>query len=213
LRPINKEDTRLNRRRFALAAAAAAAAFTLAACQDKPAAEASATAASAPSAAPAAKQSAQEIYELAAKNGTGFTVGPMMAANTVYVFFDPACPHCAHLWQESKPLAGKLKIVWMPVQLLRSTSGAVGATILTASDPAVAMETNEASVAARGPGLAPAASLPEDVLAKVKANTDLFTKAGAESVPFILFKNGKSGQYGTHAGAVGPDELAAMVGL
>ena len=33
--------------------------------------------------------------EIVAAEGKGFTVGAMMAANPVYVFFDPQCPHCA----------------------------------------------------------------------------------------------------------------------
>jgi thiol:disulfide interchange protein DsbG len=203
--PNNEEDFRLlNRRRFALAAPAALlAACALSACQDKPEAAAPA---------PAAQIPAQDLYALAAK-GNGFTVGPVMAAHTVYVFFDPACPHCAHLWGEAKPLAGKLKIVWMPIALLRNTSGPQGATILGAPNPAEAMEQNEASVLAHGPGIAVPASLPDELLAKVKANTELFNKAGAESVPFIVFRNAKSGQAGTHAGAVSTAELAAMAGI
>jgi thiol:disulfide interchange protein DsbG len=201
----------LNRRRFALAAPAALlAACTLAACQDKPAASAAASAGTA--GASPAQAPAPDAYALAAK-GTGFTVGPVMAAHTVYVFFDPACPHCAHLWNEAKPLATRLKMVWMPVQLLRNTSGPQGATILAAANPAEAMEQNEASVLARGPGIAVPASLPDGLLAKVKANTELFNQAGAESVPFIVFRNAQSGQVGTHAGAVSTAELAAMAGV
>ncbi|MEW6707780.1 MAG: thioredoxin fold domain-containing protein [Pseudomonadota bacterium] len=197
----------MNRRRFALriatVAAALAAITTLPACQDKPADS---------TAAPAAKPSAQEIYALAAK-GSGFTVGPMMAANTVYVFFDPACPHCAHLWNAAKPLAGRMKVVWMPISLLRSASGPQGAAILAAADPAAAMAQNEASVLARGDGIAVPDGLPDEALNKVKANTELFRQAGAESVPFIVYRNAKTGQYGAQAGAVGTEELAAMVGV
>ena len=177
--------------------------LVLPACQDKGAR---------PAAPSAAKASAQDVHALAAK-GSGFTVGPVMAAHTVYVFFDPACPHCAHLWSEAKPLAGKLKIVWMPIGLLRSSSVTQGAAILGAPNPVAAMEENEASVLARGNGIAAPSSLPEALLAKVKANTALFNQAGAESVPLIVYRNAKSGVYGMHAGAVTTAELAAMAGL
>lgn len=206
--PKPDEDIRLNRRRFALTAAALVAASALTtACQSK---EKSADA-EAPAA--ATKLSAKEVYDLAASKGTGFTVGPIMAAHTVYVFFDPACPHCAHLWGEAKPLAARLKIVWMPIGLLRNSSGPQGATILGAPNPPAAMEQNEASVLAHGAGIDVPKSLSDDVLAKVRANTVLFNQAGAESVPLIVFRNGKSGEYGVHAGAVSTDELAAMAGL
>jgi thiol:disulfide interchange protein DsbG len=203
--PKPDEDIRLNRRRFSLTAATLLAMSALStACQSKE------KGADAPT--PATKLSAQDVYTLAGK-GSGFTVGPIMAAHTVYVFFDPACPHCAHLWGEAKPLAARLKMVWMPVNLLRNSSGPQGAAILSAPDPAAAMEQNEASVLAHGNGIEARPSLPDEVLAKVRANTQLFNQAGAESVPLIVFHNGKSGEYGVHAGAVSTGELAAMAGL
>ena len=36
-------------------------------------------------------------YVAVATQGKGFTVGAMMSANTVYVLFDPQCPHCGRL--------------------------------------------------------------------------------------------------------------------
>lgn len=199
----------MNRRRFALCALAALPPL-LAACQDKAATPdvsgAAAPAASTPATTSGTSAGASDAFSVAAK-GHGFTMGPLMAAHTVYVFFDPACPHCAHLWQEAQPLAGKLKIVWMPVQLLRNTSGQQGATIISAADPAAAMAQNEASVLARGPGIDVNPSLPDDALAKVKANTELFNQLGADSVPFIVSKNG------THAGAMSTGELAAFAGI
>lgn len=160
------------------------------------------------SAAPAAKTS----YDIAAQ-GKGFSVGPMMAAQVVYVFFDPACPHCAHLWQGAQQLGTRLRIVWMPVGFLRPQSTPQGATILAAADPVAAMNTNEASVLQRGPGIPADPKVPDAVLQQVKANTALLKQLNADSVPFIVFKNGKTGQVGTHAGAVPPDELLQMIGM
>jgi len=53
----------------------------------------------------------------------------------------------------------------------------------------------------------------DEALAKVKANTDLYAKLGEDSVPLIVFKNAKTGQYGTRTGSVATDELAALVGV
>ena len=97
----------------------------------------------------ARKPSGIEAYAIA-QRGHGFTVGAVMAANTVYVFFDTTCPHCAELWTASQPLLNRLKMVWMPIGLLRPQSGPQGATILAAPDPAKAMTENETSVLARG---------------------------------------------------------------
>jgi thiol:disulfide interchange protein DsbG len=182
---------------------ALAASLALAACKDKPAAQT-------PAAPPAT--SPREVYDIAA-GGHGFAIGPVMAANTVYVFFDSQCPHCAQLWSNAKPLLGKLKMKWMPVALLGPASLAQGATILGAGAPVDAMERNEALVLARKGGITADPSAPAEVLDKVKANTALFARSGADSVPLIVFKNAKTGEYGSHAGAVSTDELAAMAGL
>jgi thiol:disulfide interchange protein DsbG len=162
---------------------------------------------------PTLKLSAEEAYKLAA-TGSGFTVGPMMAANTVYVFFDTTCPHCAHLWQSAEPLRTKLKMVWMPVGLLRPQSSKQGATILSAADPVAAMTQNETRLMNRQGGIEVPANLSDAVLAKVKANTTIFTdKLGANSVPLVLLRNAHSGNYVAHSGAAETAQLAAMVGL
>lgn len=197
----------MNRRLFTLATTASVALLALSACKDKPAETASGAAPAAQSAAAAQ----QPPYEAAAK-GNGFTIGQMMAANTVYVFFDPTCPHCAQLWANSKPLLSKLRMVWIPIAL-RPATAAQGATILTAPDPVAAMEENEASVLQNKGGITASQSLSDEAKAKIKANTELFESIGGNSVPFIVFKNGKSGAQGTHAGAVDTARLAEMAGL
>ena len=197
------------------ASALAVVALTLMAC-DKPAtpdaAIPTAGAASAAAAATGEAMTPRAAYEAASK-GSGFTTGPVMAANTVYVFFDPTCPHCAALWTNAKALSTKLKIVWMPIGLLHRSSEPQGATILASADPVAAMNENETSVLARGAGITVSQSLSDDVVAKVKANTDIFKKLGAESVPLIVYRNGKTGQFGKHDGAVPAEELAAMAGV
>jgi thiol:disulfide interchange protein DsbG len=191
----------VNRRHIVLAAVSLA--WT--ACSDK----APAIAAPAPA---NSKMSAHEVYDAAAR-ASGFPVGALMAANTVYVFFDPACPHCASLWMSAKPLAKTLKVVWIPVGWLQRQSAPQGATILSAADPVAAMNENEASVLERKGGITVSPSLTDEALAKVKANTDLFNRLGQDSVPLIVFKNGRTGVYGMQAGAVPTEELAALAGL
>jgi thiol:disulfide interchange protein DsbG len=206
-------------RRSALLPTALTLAFALAACSKQEAASAPApSAAPTEAAAPATTSqagtaaAAKTPYDIAAQ-GKGFSVGPMMAAQVVYVFFDPACPHCAHLWTGAQQLSTKLRMVWMPVGFLRPGSTAQGATILAAADPTAAMSTNEASVLQKGPGIAADPKVPAAVLDQVKANTDLLKQLNADSVPFIVFKHAKTGQAGTHAGALPPDELLQTIGL
>ena len=165
-----------------------------------------------PAAAPARTPTAPEAYAIAAK-GSGFTVGAVMAANTVYVFFDTTCPHCAELWKASQPLLNRIKMVWMPIGLLRPSSGPQGATILAAADPAQAMSENEARVLDRSGGISVPSSLPDEAVAKVKANTELFRQLRADSVPLIVYRNARTGEHGMHAGALDTAGLAAVAGV
>jgi thiol:disulfide interchange protein DsbG len=167
------------------------------------------TSATASTGAPAA---AGDAYERASR-GHGFSVGPMMASQVVYVYFDPACPHCAHLWSATQPLQTKLRMVWVPVGFLRPQSVGQGATILAAADPSAAMRLNEASVLERGPGIPIDPAVPAEVQDRVKANTEILKQMGAESVPFIVFKHAKTGQAGTYAGALPTDEFVRLIGL
>ena len=143
----------------------------------------------------------------------GFTVGTVMAANTAYVFFDTTCPHCAHLWQAAQPLLGQLKMVWIPIGLLRPQSGPQGVAILGAADPAAAMKENEASVITGGAGITASGTPDPVLLEKVQANTELFKRLGADSVPLLLFRNAKTGQAGRQEGALETAALAALLGL
>lgn len=216
----------MQRRLFALTALASL--IGLSACQKQadttaPSATSSPASAGAPTTVPAAAggtespaaaavSTAQDAYVLAA-TGNGFSTGPIMSSHTVYVFFDTTCPHCAHLWQNAQTVAGQLKVVWIPVAFLRPQSLPQGATILSAADPIAAMNENEASVANHGNGITAATSLDDEVVAKVRANTSMFKQLNSDSVPLIVYRNGKTGEVGQHAGAVTGPELLALVGL
>lgn len=205
----------MQRRFFALSSFATLATLAaLSGCDRKGETVAAPGAAPAPAASanPATPAAAQDAHTLAA-GGHGFVTGPMMSAQAVYVFFDPACPHCAHLWQNAQALDKPLKIVWLPIGWLRPQSLPQGATILSAPDPAATMAQNEASVLANRGGISAMGTLDEAVVAKVKANTELFHQLKGESVPLIVFRNARTGEVGQHAGAVDGAQLLAFAGL
>lgn len=199
-----------------LAVLAALAGLTLAACEQKPAVSPSASAsASAPSApdAKAAAPAGSSILDTVAAQASGFSVGPMMASRTVYVFFDPQCPHCGRLWEASKPVVDKLRMMWIPVGILNPNSAPQGAALLAASDAVATMNRHEAEIAAGRSGLVPPAKPAPELLDKVKANTQLWKTVGAESVPFMLYRNPASGQIANFAGAADTATLKQMFGL
>ena len=144
--------------------------------------------------------------------GRGFTVGSPMSARTVYVFFDPQCPHCAALWQSAKPLKSQAKFIWMPVGIIGKTSIAQGATILSSPDPIAAMEQNETSILARQGGISASGDI-DAMKPVVEKNTALMTRFGFASIPTIVALNAQTGALVTNEGSLPTAELARLLGL
>lgn len=164
-----------------------------------------------PAPAKAAKQAIS--LETIAAQAKGFTVGSMMSANTVYVFFDAQCPHCGHLWEASLPFQKKVKFVWIPVGWINASSVAQGAALLTATNPGALMSEHEASLLAKKGGISAPSSIPPEIEQAIKANTQLLGSFGAEAVPFIVARDLKSGQTVSRDGAMSTQALASFLGI
>jgi thiol:disulfide interchange protein DsbG len=188
-----------------LAAAVLCAVLALAACDKTP----EASSAGKPAAETGSQPVSLAVIQAEAK---GFTVGSPMSVRTVYVFFDPQCPHCAQLWETAKPLKSQTKFVWIPIRLLNDTSEGQGAAILAAKDPVAAMDEHEASMAAKTGGISAMGDLAAQ-RAIVKKNTELFNRFGFASVPSIVATQAQSGAMIVHEGALPTAELAKMLGL
>ena len=189
--------------RVLLLPVAAALALGLAGCKDSPKPE--------PVTAPKAAAQAVSVETLAAE-GKGFSVGSTMAARTVYVFFDPQCPHCAALWVAAKPLKSQARFVWMPVSLINPTSTTQGAALLAAADPVMAMDQHEASMVAKQGGIMAKGDV-EAQKAQVMANTALMNRYGFGSVPVIIGKHATTGELVVKEGALPTPALANALGL
>ncbi len=189
--------------RVLLLPVAAALALGLAGCKDSPKPE--------PVTAPKAAAQGVNVETLAAE-GKGFSVGSTMAARTVYVFFDPQCPHCAALWVAAKPLKSQARFVWMPVSLINPTSTTQGAALLAAADPVMAMDQHEASMAAKQGGIMAKGDV-EAQKALVTANTALMNRYGFGSVPVIIGKHATTGELVVKEGALPTPALANALGL
>ena len=181
----------------------AALALGLAGCKESPKPE--------QGAAPKAASQAVTVEALAAE-AKGFSVGPAMAARTVYVFFDPQCPHCAALWMAAKPLKSQARFVWIPVGLLNPTSTVQGAALLASADPVTAMDQHEASMAAKQGGITAQGDV-EAQKAQVTANTALMNRYGFGGVPVIVGKHAVTGALVVKEGALPTPELANALGL
>lgn len=162
---------------------------------------------------PAAALAPTQALEMISTQGKGFTAGPIMAAQTVYVLFDPQCPHCGHLWQASQPLHKKVKFVWIPVSIINGKSTVQGAALLTATAPIELMTAHEASILAGTGGLPGTDEVAAPVRATIEANTALFNALKLESVPFIVSRNKQTGQAISNSGALSPQALAQWLGV
>ena len=147
-----------------------------------------------------------------ATEARGFTVGSAMSVRTVYVFFDPQCPHCSELWRNAKPLNTKVRFVWIPVGLINASSTAQGATLLAAADPAAAMDEHEASMTAKRGGIG-ASSATDAHKAAVAKNTGLLNQFGFTSVPTIVSTHAQTGALVTNQGSMSTAALSGLLGL
>jgi thiol:disulfide interchange protein DsbG len=151
--------------------------------------------------------------EIVAAEATGFTVGSMMAANPVYVFFDPQCPHCGRMWEASLPLQKKAKFVWIPVSLLNASSGPQGAALLSSDDPGKSMTLHETSMLANQGGISASSGIKPEMEKAVKKNMLLFNSLGIEGVPYTIARNAKTGLTVTRGGEMNTAALAELIGV
>lgn len=162
---------------------------------------------------PPAVGAARESFDTAAA-GKGFATGELIAARVARVFFDPQCSHCAALWQASKPLRDRVRMVWMPVAFIAPPSAVQGALLLASDDPMALMDQHEAALAAGSGGLDVGGAAPNaDALASVKANTELWKRIGSSGVPHMVYRAGSDGPYGVQEGQLSTDQLSRLMGL
>lgn len=164
-------------------------------------------------AAPAVPVSHDVALETTAAQARGFTVGAVMNASPVYVFFDTQCRHCGNLWNAAIPLHTKVKFVWIPVGLMNASSTAQGAALLSAADPKALMTEHETSLLAGKGGIAASASPAADIASAIKTNTALLKKFGAAGVPFLVARHGKTGQAVSRDGSMSTAALAEFLGV
>lgn len=143
---------------------------------------------------------------------TGFTLGSSISARTVYVFFDPQCPHCAALWNAAKPLRTQAKFIWVPVAIMNKNSQTQGAALLASKNPVSAMDEHEASLSAGKGGIQAEGDI-EAQKAVVLKNTALMNRFGFATIPTIVAQHAKTGELVTRQGGLPTPELAKLLGL
>ncbi len=117
--------------------------------------------------------------------------GKPNAPRVVYTFSDPNCPYCDKFWHAARPWvhSGKVQLRHVIVGVIRPDSANKAASIFAAASPSEALARNELSYEAGG--IAPAATVPADVRAKLDASEKLMTTLGFQGTPAILFRDDK----------------------
>lgn len=130
--------------------------------------------------------------------------GPIITA-----FFDPNCPFCHALYESLQPAveAGKVRVRYVLVGVVRPDSASRAASILAAAKPVQALAQNESGFnAANEQGGYPvsAATVYQPLMPVVDQNNKTMTKAGGVGTPTLVYCSAK-----THAFVMQPGALSA----
>ena len=117
--------------------------------------------------------------------------GKADAARVIYTFSDPNCPFCNRFWSAARPWvdSGKVQLRHIIVGVIRPDSANKAASIFTAASPSEALARNERAYATGG--IAPAATVSDQVRDKLESNEKLMTALGFQGTPAILFHDVK----------------------
>ncbi|HDR9103646.1 thioredoxin fold domain-containing protein [Paraburkholderia sp. A2RO-4L] len=141
---------------------------------------------------------------------TGFNFGNPKSKHTMYVFFDPQCPHCGAFWKEVKLLEKDVHFVWVPVGILNDMSVKQGAALLSSTNPVAAMDGHEDRLLAHKGGM-DVTSVDPKWVDVVNKNTRLLESFGAQGVPYILATDA-SGKVYHNEGGMAAKLLAKTLG-
>lgn len=169
-----------------------------------------AAAVTAPQPAAAARQLALNKILHAAKDATWIAEGE--GPRLVYIFFDPNCPYCHKLYQDSRRWVGRdgLQLRWIPVGILMPSSAGKAAAILESKNPLAAFHENEDRFGSAPQFGGIAETIPSTLSAKrLQQNAFLLKQTGMPGVPAMLFREA-SGKVRIVDGVPSPRQLDEM---
>ena len=138
-------------------------------------------------------------------------------SHSLYVFFDPNCPYCHHLYLELQPLVagGGLQVHWVVLGMLTASSLPKAAAILQAPDRLKAFETNEhdydfAANGQPGGGIEPARTIEPATRRLLQRNLDIYRGQRLFGVPVMAWKT-RGGQARMFIGVPSRSQLRGWV--
>ncbi len=135
--------------------------------------------------------------------------------STIYVFMDPNCIYCHLVWKALQPYeAAGLQVHWIPIAFLKPDSAGKAAALLQANDSVALMKQLETHYSEKDEsgGIAPLATIPAEVQAKLDGNAKLFQDLGFQGTPTIIYR-GSGGRWADVNGLPKLGTLAALLDL
>ena len=132
-------------------------------------------------------------------------------APLIYAYADPNCIYCNKLWNDIRPYvqSGKVRVRWVLLAFLKTTSKGRAAAILSAHDRAAALAQDELKFDKdrEEGGIPELRPVPPDVDNVLKIHTDQMNEAGGMGTPTLIFhgQNGWSISYGA------PKDIASFI--
>lgn len=124
-------------------------------------------------------------------------------APLLYVFADPNCSICYRFYRMAEPLvsSGRLRLRWVMVAFLQSSSAAKATAILSAKDPRGALHADEDrfDTVHEAGGIAPARAQVKALQDVLKTHLSAMDAVGGIGTPTLLYRDGK-GQWATVVG-------------
>jgi len=135
--------------------------------------------------------------------------------HVVYIFFDPNCPYCHQLYDDTRSWvkAGKVQLRWIPVGTLTATSAGKAAALLDAKDRLAAFHRNENRFDPSGGlgGIGESLGGTPKTEQALRVNEALLARTRFGAVPTMLFR-ADTGAPVLVQGAPPADKLAALLG-
>lgn len=137
--------------------------------------------------------------------------GSKSAPHVVYVISDPNCVWCHRFWEASRPWVqdGKAQLRHLLVGIVRPDSARKAATILSAKDPAAALEQNERTFS-KG-GIFPSGTATGKVQLDLENNLRLMRELEFAGTPAIVYK-ARAGRVEKVSGFPRDDQFRQVMG-
>lgn len=137
--------------------------------------------------------------------------GKADAPRIVYLFSDPNCPYCNMFWQQARPWvdSDKVQLRHIMVGIIRPDSPGKSAALLSAKDPAKALQDHES--AGKASTLKALDTIPEPTQKQLAANQALMEEMGLGATPAIFYQD-EQGQLQSQQGAPRPEMLGKILG-